>query len=115
MAKVKLTARKLGGTEAGFTTAVIAYARLMGWKAHHQRPARTRDGWRTAVSGDGKGFLDLVLCRERVVFAELKTDRGRLTPEQKMWVGWLTAAGQEVHVWRPENWPEIERVLGRLP
>jgi hypothetical protein len=99
-------------TESAFQRQVIQFARLCGWRCCHFRPGLDRRGrWRTAVQGDGAGFVDLVLVRERVVWAELKADAGRLRPEQVAWVGALRAAGQEVHVWRPADWAEVEAVL----
>jgi hypothetical protein len=99
-------------TEAEFTSAVIAFAKLHGWHAVHFRPCRTNHGWRTAVQGDGAGWPDLVLVRERIVFCELKTDKGRTRPDQDVWADRLRAAGAEVYLWRPADWDEIDRVLG---
>lgn len=94
---------------------IVASARLLGWRVAHFRPAWTQRGWRTAGSYDAQGWPDLVLVRERVVFAEVKTDRGRLRPEQEGWLGSLRHAGAEVYVWRPEDWTsgEVEDVLRR--
>ncbi len=101
-------------TEAGFLDTVIRLAQLMGWRTAHFRPAMTRNGrWITALSGDAKGWPDLVLVRERLLFAELKTDKGSLRPEQKQWIEWLKAAGYTVHVWRPRDWHTIQRILAR--
>lgn len=84
-------------TEAEFTNSVIALAQLRGWKVAHFRPARTIRGWRTAVQGD-IGFPDLVLARNGVViFAELKTDKGKIRPEQEEWHQQIGT----VYVWRP--------------
>lgn len=99
-------------SEAGFQVAVLRYARLRGWRVAHFRPARTVEGWRTAVSADGTGFPDLVLVRQgKLIVAELKSSKGTLTPEQEQWIRELHHAGVEVRVWRPEDWPEIEREL----
>lgn len=99
--------------EAEFTRQVIQYARLHGWRCAHFRPGRTKDGWRTPVQGDGKGFPDLFLVRNgRAVAAELKAGRGKLTVEQTQWLAALEASPVETFVWRPEVWAEIERVLG---
>jgi hypothetical protein len=98
-------------TESAFVRQVLQLAHLFRWRAVHFRPARTARGWRTAVQGDGVGFVDVILCRERVVFAELKTDRGRLRPEQIEWISALRVTGQEVYVWRPSMWDQIAEVL----
>jgi len=68
-------------------------------------------GWRTAVQYDAQGFPDLVLVRDRVLFAELKNKTGRLTRHQAGWLDALRNAGCEAVVWRPSDWPEIERTL----
>lgn len=43
--------------------------------------------------------------QSRLMFAELKTSKGKLRPEQIFWIGVLRSAGVEVHVWRPEDLP----------
>jgi hypothetical protein len=100
-------------TEGDFMTTVIDAARVLGWRVAHFRPARTAHGWRTAVQADGAGFPDLVLVRERVLFAELKGERPRITRAQRRWLDALDAAGAEAYFWRPKDWDEIQRVLGR--
>ncbi len=101
-------------TEAEFTAQVLELARLAGWRSAHFRPARTAAGWRTAVQGDGRGFPDLVLLRGAAIVAvELKVGRGKLRPEQAAWLAAFAEAGAAAFVWRPEDWPEIERVLSR--
>jgi len=97
-------------SERDFTRQVIDLARLLGWHVMHQRPARNARGWVTAVSGH-VGFVDLVLCRHRVVFAELKIPPNGLTEAQAGWVEALRAAGATVEVWTPTDWPRIEAVL----
>lgn len=101
-------------SEKEFTSQVIEYAHHMGWRVAHFRPARTAKGWRTPVQGDGKGWPDLFLVRDyRLVAAELKVGRNKPTAEQERWLAALAAGGQvETFVWRPKDWPEIERVLG---
>ena len=50
------------------------------------------------------GFPDLVIAGPRgVLFRELKTQRGKVTPEQQRWLDALTAAGQNAAVWRPAS------------
>jgi hypothetical protein len=99
-------------TEAAFLDSVLALARLRGWRCHHQRPAMTRHGWRSPISGDA-GWPDLVAVRPpRVLIAELKIKRGRLTPDQIVWLELLEECPAiESHVWRPVDWAEIESAL----
>ncbi len=99
-------------TEAQFLKQVIQLAKLRGWLVHHQRPAMTRKGWRSAIQGDA-GFPDLVLVRgDALLFVELKRDAGPLlTAEQVAWQYALLRAGATAWVWRPRQWAEIEKVL----
>jgi hypothetical protein len=103
-------------TERDLQDFIVAAARLLGWRAYHARAARTKDGWRTAGSYDSKGFPDLVLVRDRLLFAEVKLERGRLRPEQTAWLEVLREAGAEVYVWRPADWTSgvVEDVLRRV-
>jgi hypothetical protein len=91
-------------------------APILGWHVAHFRPAKTENGWRTAVSADGKGFPDLVLVRERVVWVECKGQHERVSPEQVAWGEWLVAAGEEYYVWRPRDWEDgtVERILRQV-
>ncbi len=80
---------------------MIDLARMYGYRVAHFRPALTAHGWRTAVSGDGAGFPDLVLVgRGRVIFAELKAADGTLTLEQRAWLSQLRGCGAEAYVWK---------------
>ncbi len=83
-----------------------------------RRDARTTAGWRTAGSGDVRGFPDCVLVRPadgdqrgRIIFAELKSEPGRTTPEQQAWMAAILGANGEGYVWRPSDLEDIERVL----
>ena len=104
-------------TEAEFQKMVLALAKLHGWKSAHFRPGMNARGkWQTAVAGDGVGFVDLVLVKERgdnrrILYAELKTDTGRIRPEQREWIEAINAAGGTAVVWRPRDWDQIEREL----
>lgn len=100
-------------SEADWQSQVVDLARLNGWIVAHFRPARTEQGWRTPVGADGAGFPDLVLVRERVVFAELKSQHGRLSPTQRAWQDTLQQAGAEHWVWRPSDFEQVRLVLGR--
>ena len=97
--------------EAGFQAAVLELAAHHGWRRQHTRPARTRRGWRTPLTGEA-GFPDLVLVRPpRLILAECKTDRGQPSPEQRAWLEALTACGLEVYVWRPRDFDRIATLL----
>lgn len=114
-------------SEHDFQDQVIDLAHFLGWKVHHDRPARTqRTGkWITHVQGDA-GFPDLVLAKNgRVIFAELKSEKGKISEDQYRWLaelsGWedwrdgMTTAESNimsVYVWRPSDLEEIARVLG---
>ena len=90
--------------EEAFMQRVIDLARDLGYRHYHPRDSRK------SVAG----WPDLVLVRPgRCLFVETKTDTGRLTAAQEDWLECLRDAGQEVHVWRPGDMAEIERVLRR--
>ena len=93
-------------------------AQLTGWETLHVRTSMQADGrYLTATSGTmAKGWPDLVLIhpgKRRLIFAELKSDKGRISDEQVRVMGRLMAAGYPVQVWRPRDWPVIEETLGR--
>lgn len=107
-----MTAQEIG--ERLLQDAVIDCARTLGWRVAHFRPALTKHGWRTPVQADGKGYPDLTLVRERIIFAELKRQGEKPSVEQQQWLDALRAAGCEVYLWTPADWLEgaVERVLG---
>jgi hypothetical protein len=105
-------------SEAQFQAAVADLAERLGWLVYHTHDSRRSN----------PGFPDLVLVRrDRLIFAELKTEKGKVKPAQAQWLDALRAAtvnlidpaaqalgvkaGVGVYVWRPGDWPEIERVL----
>jgi len=100
-------------TEAQFQAQVLHLAKMFGWRTAHFRPAKTSQGWRTAVQGDGIGFPDLILVRKEMIVAELKRDRTcKTTPNQDAWLeAFRFVPGVLVYLWTPEDWDEIERVL----
>jgi hypothetical protein len=125
--------------EEDFQQQIIELARMYGWRVAHFRAAQTARGWRTPVAADGAGFPDLVLVRDaELIFAELKTDRGRLRPDQGVWIAAfeqvavaVTAAvgaleglapglapnvlrpAVDVYLWRPCDFDEIHGRLAR--
>ncbi len=80
----------------------------------HFRPARTEKGWRTPLEGR-KGFPDLVISGPGgCIFRELKSEKGKVAPEQQTWIDMLTNAGEDAKVWRPSDWPEVVDTLKAL-
>lgn len=92
-------------SEKAFQAQIVELARLSGWLCYH-----TFDSRRSAA-----GFPDLVLVRPPVVvFAELKSEAGKLRPEQQAWLEALRECpGVEARLWRPGDWEEIEATLTR--
>lgn len=90
---------------------VIQIASTCGWDAHHIRPGKYGNTYKT----DGlAGMPDLILIGRKgqgVIFAELKTAKGKLSPVQEARIAQLLANGCEVHIWRPAD---EDRVLKRL-
>jgi len=66
----------------------------------------------TPVQADGVGFPDLCLVREqRIIFAELKSAKGKVSDEQFIWLENLGKTKAEVYIWRPVDREEIEEIL----
>ena len=86
-------------TETDLLLAVQAYAEGEGWLVHHERQSGHFNKYGKWLASSKRGFPDLVLARDGVVIlAELKTERGTMTPEQKEW----KAAGVG-HLWKPRH------------
>jgi hypothetical protein len=107
-------------TEPQLQTAILDCAATLGWLCMHPRPARTKDGWRTAAEGNGAaGYPDLTLVRGGfLIFAELKSASGRVSPQQQRWLDELTAVSfaegrVQTYLWSPAEWlnGSVERVL----
>jgi len=91
--------------EAELQRSVIEMARLFGWRIAHFRTAQSKKGhWITPVGADGKGFPDLCLVRERIVFIELKVNYRGLSYEQEVWRDKIKAAGGEWHLLTDKGW-----------
>lgn len=90
-------------SEQAWMRQVIDAARLLGWHVYHTFDSRHST----------PGFPDLVLVRDRVIFAELKVATGKVSHHQRRWLELLRRAGQETYVWRPSDYPAVEQVLRR--
>ena len=89
---------------------------FLGWVRDLARRRPVADRWRTyhtlRSKGSEPGFPDLILIRPpRLIFAELKSDRGRLTRAQREWRADLEACGVEVYTWRPSERSHVEAIL----
>lgn len=98
------TTNRLQVPEREFQAQVLQLAKLSGWFCYH-----THDSRRSAA-----GFPDLVLVRApRVLFAELKSEKGQTRPEQAAWLEALRGCRSvEVALWRPRDWPEKRSLHG---
>lgn len=87
--------------EKDFQAAVVKRAKELGWLTYHTRDSRKSE----------EGFPDLVLVRDRIVWMELKSATGKPTAPQLCWIEALGGVFAEVYLFRPADWPQIERVL----
>lgn len=122
------------GPEYELQLQITQLATILGWEHMAIRPMMTKQqGFRTGTIGTmAKGWPDLVLVRprdRRLIFAELKgSKRDKLRPDQGRVLDvlralegewWSLPNGHdpdapmriEVHLWRPDDWPDIEAAL----
>ena len=93
-------------TESEFERQVKQLAATFSWSYYHT--------WRSIHSP--VGFPDCVLAKPgRLIFAELKSEVGKVSQKQQEWLDTLRAAGQEVYVWRPSQFDEVVEVLKGKP
>lgn len=92
-----ITKRLSSTSEEEFQSAVLQLAQFLGYQVRYHNPDSRRSQ---------AGFPDLVLAsasRKRVLFRELKTDVGRVRPDQRVCLEILNLAGADAAVWRPED------------
>ena len=81
--------------ESELQSKVNKLARTLQWRIYHNP-----DSIRCEA-----GFPDLVLVRHsRLIFAELKRQKGKLSDEQGLWLNNLLFSGAEVYIWKPSDW-----------
>lgn len=100
-------------TEEQWQQQVVQLAGFYRWRHLHVRRTIGR-GKRWTTSTNVVGWPDLLLWHEqqqRVVAAELKSERGPVRPEQLEVLASLEAAGIETYVWRPSDLDEVQRAL----
>ena len=89
-------------SEKQFQQHIVTAARDQGWLVQFH--------WKSIHSP--KGFPDLTLVRgPHLMFAELKTMKGKLTPDQERWLAALREAGQHAFVWKPDQLQSIYEML----
>jgi hypothetical protein len=90
-------------SERDFQRQVLDLAKILGWQAYHPMLSKWSE----------RGWPDLALCRPpRLLFAELKTERGRTTAYQDRWLALLGACpGVEVFLWRPSDLDRVAETL----
>lgn len=107
-------------SEEAFQTALVNLATFCGWISYH--PPDNRPSANTGrVQATRAGWPDVALWRPperrpeddrpRFFLAELKAEKGRLSPAQTTTIAELRSCGIEVYVWRPSDWPAIEARL----
>jgi hypothetical protein len=98
-------------TEKQLQALVIECARWLQYDVYHTHDSRRSQ----------PGFPDILMaCKRgrigqpnRLLVVELKSERGRLTPDQERWLALFEACGVEAYTWRPQQWLDgtIERIL----
>lgn len=105
-------------TEAELQSTVVSFAKRTGWAHWHVPDARMQVGHRLVGAAQAAGLPDLLLVHRvhGFVFAELKTETGKLRPAQvKALTIMAEAAGPaslsgvrvRVHVWRPRDMDSV--------
>lgn len=92
-------------TEKEFSQSIYDFAGILGYLVH-----RIYDSRRSKA-----GYPDLTIVGYgRVIFVELKSEKGHTTHMQDIWAEELRQCpGVEYYLWRPSDWDEIERELTR--
>jgi hypothetical protein len=89
-------------SERQFQRQVEDALRLFGWRFYHT--------WNSFNSA--RGFPDVIAVRPpRAVALELKSAKGKVTPDQQAWVTAMAESGIEAGIWRPEDWDEFAELL----
>ncbi len=90
-------------SEEAFETQVKDLAAWGGWLYYHTHRSQYSPA----------GFPDCVLARPpRLIFAELKSEKGKVSPDQQLWLDILARCPRiEVYLWSPSGLEEIKGVL----
>lgn len=99
-----------GWDEPTFQRWVVPTARANGWRVRVM-DTRAGGGLRRQGHKMDRGWPDLLLVRERVMWIELKAQGGKLRPDQEDVIELLRKAGAEVWIFTPRDWEELLGVL----
>ena len=93
-------------TEDSLLTAVTEALTAHGWRWHHSRRSDK------ALTMGHPGFPDICAARNgRALFLELKTEKGRVAPEQREWLDAIDSPAVRAFVIRPSG---LDWLLGRV-
>lgn len=92
-----------GPLEKHVQETIVELAQVFGWRVYHTFDSRRSTG----------GFPDLVLVRDRVVYAEIKRVGEHPRADQLDWLNALARTGAEVYVWTIEDLDEVSSILAR--
>lgn len=90
-------------TEKQFEAQIKEIAKLFDWRYYHT--------WRSIHSP--AGYPDVCMVRlSRIIYAELKSEKGKVSQKQQEWLDDLLATGKvEVYLWKPSQFEEIVEIL----
>jgi len=104
--KMQMAKHSADWTEKEWDTVLFQRAHGLAWQLGWTLNYHTYRSTRSP-----SGFPDRVIVRERVIYAELKKERGKPTAAQSEWLTGLTKAGAEVYLWLPHDLEEIAKIL----
>lgn len=89
-------------SEASFLQQIKGLAFMYGWVVHHSQPSMTRTG--RYITTGSTGFPDIVMVHQErgLIFAELKTEKGKTSEPQDLWLRSLSSHA-ECYLWRPSD------------
>ena len=89
-------------TEKQWQNTVVELARSLGYRTYHP--------WLSIRSE--RGWPDLAIFKPgRFLLAELKSEKGKLTPAQEEIIAELRESGVEVYIWRPSDFDTVAAIL----
>jgi hypothetical protein len=93
-------------SEKEWQQTIVDAARTLGFLCYHTFDSRKST----------PGYPDLTLLKHgRLIFVEVKTDKGVCSEAQQEWLTELSRTGLEVYVWRPSDWDAIQGILMTPP